>query len=249
MLAPDLSASQAESAARRLETIQGEHVPWADVMQQTEWTDQAAMLTTFRRHDWRNVMTRDTFDGMGIIGNEAARIERLRFRTQLLITSKRTLYGEYTHYMDAVVRSARAPYAAKIPIASLPLAPEHALEYKLFEADPYQSVQIKDTNDSQTQNALLIVTLALRAYRVDHGSLPDTLSVLVPTYLSRVPDDPFAFSGPIRYRKTTRDYVLYSVGPDGRDDHGTPIEDSTQPAPAAPGDFDQRRWPRGRQQR
>ncbi|MBV9848134.1 MAG: hypothetical protein JO250_00460 [Armatimonadetes bacterium] len=93
----------------------------------------------------------------------------------------------------------------------------------------------------EAQNALLLTALALRAYRVEHGVYPATLDALIPTYLSRVPDDPFALSGPLRYRRVGDKYVLYSVGPDGKDDGGRPIFDASKPAPR-PGKRDQRRY-------
>ena len=75
------------------------------------------------------------------------------------------------------------------------------------------------------QNALLEVTLALRAYQLAHGRYPAQLSALVPGYLHAVPDDPFALSGPLRYTLHGQQCVLYSVGPDGKDDGGVPSAD------------------------
>ncbi len=38
-----------------------------------------------------------------------------------------------------------------------------------------------------------------------------------------MPQDLFASSGTLRYRRTGTKYILYSVGPDGIDDGGKPI--------------------------
>jgi len=46
---------------------------------------------------------------------------------------------------------------------------------------------------------------------------------LSPQYLPTVPGDPFDAERPFKYRKAAGAYVLYSVGPDGKDDHGRPI--------------------------
>jgi hypothetical protein len=83
------------------------------------------------------------------------------------------------------------------------------------------------------------VTLALRAYKVEHGGYPSALTALVPGCVDAVPDDPFAASGPLKYRLASTRYVLYSIGPDGKDDGGRPIFDPTKPAPM-PGQFDPR---------
>ena len=78
---------------------------------------------------------------------------------------------------------------------------------------------------SETQNDLLMVALALRAYRVEHGAYPKSLPELAPAYLRKIPDDPFALKGPLRYKLVGNKPVLYSVGPDARDEGGRPIDD------------------------
>ncbi|MEM8670767.1 MAG: DMT family transporter [Planctomycetota bacterium] len=48
---------------------------------------------------------------------------------------------------------------------------------------------------------LLRTELAIHAWRLDHGRLPDSLNELVPEYLVRIPDDPFSIGAkPLRYR-------------------------------------------------
>ncbi|MEN6495908.1 MAG: hypothetical protein ABFD16_16625 [Thermoguttaceae bacterium] len=67
---------------------------------------------------------------------------------------------------------------------------------------------------------LLLATVALRWYTLDHWSLPDDLSDLVPTYLPDVPKDPFS-DEPLRYcREPDGGYRIYSVGSNGCDDGG-----------------------------
>ncbi len=72
-------------------------------------------------------------------------------------------------------------------------------------------------------NRLLETRLALQAFRAETGAYPERLSALAPRYLARVPDDPFADRKPLAYRRTGTAYVLYSIGPDAKDDGGTPI--------------------------
>ncbi len=80
--------------------------------------------------------------------------------------------------------------------------------------------------EHEMHNALLLVALALRAHHAERGHHPADLGELVAGgYLSRLPDDPFALSGPLRYRRLAGDdkYLLYSVGADGKDDGGKPV--------------------------
>jgi hypothetical protein len=71
----------------------------------------------------------------------------------------------------------------------------------------------------------LKTTLALRLYHLDRGAYPARLEDLTPGYLEAVPADPFALKATLRYRRWGGKYVLYSIGPDGGDDGGTPARD------------------------
>jgi hypothetical protein len=51
------------------------------------------------------------------------------------------------------------------------------------------------------------------------GRYPDALSQLTPDYLAAAPVDPFDGQS-LRYRKEAAGYLLYSIGPDLRDDSG-----------------------------
>ena len=69
---------------------------------------------------------------------------------------------------------------------------------------------------------LLIVELALRAYRCDEGKGPGSLTQLLPKYFQSLPIDPFS-GNPLVYRPTGTNWVLYSLGPDRADDGGKPL--------------------------
>jgi hypothetical protein len=70
----------------------------------------------------------------------------------------------------------------------------------------------------------LAAELAVRAYQVETGELPDSLEELVPRYLNAVPRDPFR-DAPLQYWRMASDYIVYSVGADGQDDGGLPGPD------------------------
>lgn len=68
---------------------------------------------------------------------------------------------------------------------------------------------------------LAAIRWALRIYELDHGGLPETLEVLVPDYLPRLPEDPFAAPGAtFHYRPGIPTGVLYSISHNGEDDGG-----------------------------
>ncbi|HXT13641.1 MAG TPA: hypothetical protein VN873_18970 [Candidatus Angelobacter sp.] len=64
------------------------------------------------------------------------------------------------------------------------------------------------------------VACALDRYRLAHSEIPDSLTALVPRFLTQVPND--LFDGqPLRYKKTGPDaYFLYSIGWNQKDDGG-----------------------------
>jgi hypothetical protein len=70
---------------------------------------------------------------------------------------------------------------------------------------------------------LVIAELAVRGHQTKNGKPPMALAELVPAWLPAVPLDPFS-NGPLVYRGATNSFLLYSVGPDGHDDHGTPLK-------------------------
>jgi hypothetical protein len=70
------------------------------------------------------------------------------------------------------------------------------------------------------------LALAIRAFQMEHGALPNTLKELVPDYLPRVPDDPFS-GKPFRYLPSgvpglpAGAWAVYSFGGNCIDDGGT----------------------------
>ena len=61
--------------------------------------------------------------------------------------------------------------------------------------------------------------VAIERYRLDHGDSPAALDGLVPAYLASVPIDPFT-GRPLLYRTDRSRFVIYSPGPDGKEDGG-----------------------------
>ena len=69
------------------------------------------------------------------------------------------------------------------------------------------------------QVSLTHVAIALAAYKSTHGEFPESLEELAPTYIDKLPLDRFS-AGPLRYRLRNEGYLLYSVGPNLKDDEG-----------------------------
>jgi hypothetical protein len=76
------------------------------------------------------------------------------------------------------------------------------------------------------ERRMAAAALAIRLFELDHGRRPAALAELTTDYLPSIPRDPFATgSEPLAYRPAAEKPVLYSVGPDGRDENGRVVID------------------------
>ncbi len=81
----------------------------------------------------------------------------------------------------------------------------------------------------QAENIVLQIAIALQRYQLRNGEYPDELIELVPEYLASIPDDPFT-GNPLVYKlDESQPFVLYSLGPNAKDDGGIGVEDGVHP--------------------
>jgi hypothetical protein len=196
-----LDSAQARAAAQRLEEIMRRHTPLADVLREEEWHQQAGWLEAFRTPNWRKDMI--------------PKLAHFDPGLCAFTISKKQIIDDTTGFLNALIANARLPYAAR----QIPPLPDDPIVR--FSLNTSLIAAFKESY-FETQKRLLLVSLALRAYELEHGQYPDSLTALSPSYLTKLPDDPFAASGTLHYRRTGKSYLLYSVGPDGKDDGGTP---------------------------
>ena len=72
------------------------------------------------------------------------------------------------------------------------------------------------------------LAIAAASYRSGEGKFPARAEDLVPKYLLQVPLDPFT-GQPLKLKPTADGVVVYSVGPDGADDSGQPLNNDRPP--------------------
>jgi hypothetical protein len=94
-----------------------------------------------------------------------------------------------------------------------------------WQAHKMRSALKQRHDEALARTRLLLVELALSAYRAEKGSEPLTLDDLAPKYLQQVPLDPFSGREPV-YRVRRTNWLLYSVGPDGADNGGSAYDRS-----------------------
>lgn len=98
----------------------------------------------------------------------------------------------------------------------------------------YTSVQYFSKIESvDAREVVLLSAMAARAFALEHGRNPRSLSELVPRYLSKVETDPFAPAQPLRYSPTPRTYIEVSYG---KPIYTLPLPPNASPAvPGPPG--------------
>ena len=69
----------------------------------------------------------------------------------------------------------------------------------------------------------MVTRSALAAYHAERGEYPENLAELCPDYLAEIPKDLFA-EGDFRYARNDIGYLLYGVGPNGKDEKGENYE-------------------------
>ena len=211
---PHLTAPEARRAAARLQRILEHQVSYEEVLLEEKWCLQGSLLEMFRDPRWRTT----DLTGLG-------RLQAPMVQAQLLTTSKRRLMANVSRAMDGGITAARRPYAP-------------AAKTTLPRLDPVTEILVPVAPGARffhaknrTLDSLLMLQLALHAYRLEHGAYPRRLVDLVPATLPRLPEDPFAAKGGFAYRPAGARYVLYTMAPDVRHDGGRPATTSGRSNP------------------
>lgn len=64
------------------------------------------------------------------------------------------------------------------------------------------------------------LAFAMAEYRAEHGGYPSGLRSLNPKYISKLPKDIFNHDADLKYCRSDNGYMIWSVGPNGKDDKG-----------------------------
>jgi hypothetical protein len=228
----DPDALRARDAARRLEAILERQVPFADALREEKRTGLVSLQELLRLSRWRDEFESNPNLGavagtalLGMLGrvpkderpdwNETW--ERARLHAHMYLFSSSRVFQVYGTRMDALIEAGSTAWPSRPPVPAPSDCPVN-------QALPVDVDRIRcQLLETQARNALLLVTLALRAYRLERGGYPETLAELAPSYLRKLPADPFGAGQGFGYRREGGRYVLYSVGPDGKDDGGEPL--------------------------
>ena len=192
-LLPQLNARQTRQALRRLETLDAQRPTYVQLLQQEKRNTQRALLQMFQDPKWRIPFAQSMVD------NRSEWKDRAQI-VQLNMTSERSILNNYIEYMDVVVARVQKPFTkTEAPPFSADIVTSNLMN---------ESVRLRgDYCRTQALTSLLLTSLALRSYQLEHGSFPTNLKALMPRYLRQIPLDPFADQRPLRYALKPLRYI------------------------------------------
>jgi hypothetical protein len=209
-VAPKLSAAEAKRSGARLDRIIAAFPRAAAAFREERWVALNSLQRIFR----------DELDP--IPANPETAGSTPRRRIPWFLYPKPWSYHSIDRGFRAHIAEAEKPYRQRQPV-QLPREPLARLMLPVLD----RALLTAEKNRASLR--LLRLELALQEYHGRHGKYPETLTGLVPEILPVVPDDPYSGQS-FRYQMGAGGYSLYSVGPDLKDDRGTPLlGDYTRP--------------------
>jgi len=170
-------------------------------------------------------------DQVFIFSNSSTPALKDRLRTSLfmgLLKSTGILHKDKAFYLDVMATNmlaAETPFPERLTLgqqanAAVLSPPSKFLIFSRMLLPALGKAMQRDADHAArirtTQTAIAIE----RFRRAHNGDLPSHLDQLVPTYLSSVASDPYD-GKPLRFKRLTTGYVVYSIGGDLRDDGGS----------------------------
>lgn len=191
------------------------HAPWIFSVEENDQKELAAFLKQaidLKLIDWNDVLRRanqwhERFASAAELSSRPERVAELqRLASQ----------HEYDAKMAWKVFRNSTPQDKEIvtQMVGNMLFTELLIPCQAFEADDRCTMRMQ----------LSYCAFALAAWKAVHGSYPETTDQLVPDVLKTVPIDIFT-GQPLIYRRSETGYLLYSVGPNLKDDEGFTLSD------------------------
>ena len=203
-----LNAEQARQNIKRLEELLAVQPSFVDAMREEKWDGLRRLRDTLKNPEFN-------FRDARQLDEKAPLREIINTR----LVSKRAIVSSYIEAADANIRAAQSPYH---PRENAETTPDASNTLNRWLNQSWTRSKFSAARN-ETQISLLLLRLALRAHRVETGAYPTNLNVLAPKYLAKIPVDSFAQNAPFGYRKVGDSYLLWSVGPDAKNNDGAPI--------------------------
>lgn len=214
-----LSANQAYAAARSLDQLRADRVPLATAIEEEMQEGLACMRTALATPNWRLHIR-----SLWIPAQQPESGADITMALLTFLDTKRGLLAGYEGWMRDQMALAGGPFQA----LSEDTVSGHGYRRKRIGfignmiQDTYLPIAQRDYLN-EADDGLLQLALMVRWYRATHGKAPHSLAEIGAPALCNI-RDPFQPDGAsLRYMLVLGEPVIYSVGPDGVDDGGSPI--------------------------
>jgi type II secretory pathway pseudopilin PulG len=157
-------------------------------------------------------------------GSFRERVRDTKFKFEIgSISNNRAAYLEY---MTEIVEIAKLPeIEQQSRLTQLEATERGQPPLALLLIPAASSIVAQGIQKTRVRLRSAAAALAAERFRREHGHWPDTLEAMVPSFLARVPVDSYDDHA-LRLRRLPDGLVIYSVGPDGKDNGGDVIPDS-----------------------
>ncbi|MBC7529542.1 MAG: hypothetical protein H7308_18600 [Chthonomonadaceae bacterium] len=189
------------------------------VLIQEEEGTLKALFDLFARPDWRSEFRRLLRTQFGTYLDPGTQQDDFATKIALYTVNKKWAISNYKKYMAEASRRAASLDSWKLDDPDLPYDLIVRWVTPLIKPALFANTQLL------AQKHLLLCAYYLKAYYATNGKYPDQLKNCTTDAL--VLSDPFTDSSAtpqmLRYKRVGKGYLLYSVGPDGKDDGGKPV--------------------------
>jgi hypothetical protein len=198
-----LTKDECRAAAARLARIETLRPPYPDALRVEKVTALALTKESFAKFDWTDVVNETVKpDGKPFTESEKSILNN---------AGEEEIVANLNKVLDEAITGASATYR---PVKFNVGRAADPWSRMLTDSVTSSSYRI-DYERGRAENAMIRSALLLRAHKMETGTYPETIEL---------PDDPFTADAKMKYRREGNGYLLYSVGPNGKDDNGQPVE-------------------------
>lgn len=215
-IADKLSLVESKEAIKKLETINSRLYPFKSIMKEEKNYSLTMLYEYLETKKWRKNYV-DIIDMISDQSAGAQKLQSLKNHIGVFGASRRMLFYNTAYDYDQLI------YASGLSYPEL-------LKYDIVYSNQLSEIILPVMNKARFKsennrclNELLLLQLALHAYKLEHKTYPARLSDLVPGYIKKLPTDPFTKNNLYKYALKPNGYLLYSIGPDLKDDGGKAV--------------------------
>jgi hypothetical protein len=203
---PHLPATAISEALTRVRRVRNAWPPLSET-----WENERIMTLSLQRDAFLDLPRhplREQFDTLRSLQEKPT----FRGTVQLALTPRRVVLANLDNYYRQRIDESKKPFRQRAPVPA-PGDPWSGMWYLADEPEHTWKYEF-----AQTELAILEVALAVRLYRLERGRYPVDLRAVERRWLPTVPLD--QWDQPVAYRLKDERPVVYSLGPDGKDNGG-----------------------------